>query len=909
MRMSATCRLWLRCALLLLAIALGPACPVATALQFDLHYDPLAPTPPEMKAALVQALSGWETVLSDPVTVTLWIRYAAVSGGAAAGAKPNFYFGGRPYDDARAAMIADAQSYEHPLLSQLPTYAEFDAYYAPGWDKTMVSPLSITQANARALGYSFTPLLDDASITFDTATTWDYDPNDGVDTGIDFAAVAQHEVGHTLGFVSVVDYIDGVIGYPISLTPLDLLRFKAGDVTTDGFANAKRVVATGQTVPQQVVYDGERELGMCTGTNAGQDGFQASHYLPIPQAPDEEYLGIMIPVVNPPEQRITANDLRVLGLIGWDVAGWSDDTQMLWRGVGTGHAGTRWADPANWTPSAIPSKGYDVRIGLTEPGWVRVDFNRAYCGDLHVNSDGPLLNTGLWVEHEGMRVAELHADNIRVAESSPGGAAYYGSVRLVDGTIAVSANMVIGDHGVGDFVQSGGTNTVAGELVLGKLAGSDGTYELSGTGTLSAGFVSVGYRGAGWFEHSSGSHLVQEAVYLGDTEDGNGTYEISGSGSLVAAGLKVGVSGTGSFRHFGGTVSLAGPYTRTGGLHVGGGPTGEGAYELWGGELYVEKNEIVGHSGKGEFSHGGGLNRAEGGLTLGWDPDSGGTYALYGTGDLLASVIRVGRRGTGTFIHTAGANTVASGLYIGKEADSHGTYELSGTAALSVPTVNIGQVGTGTFTWTGGSLSANTINVGAHGTMTVGQDWTWDGTLNVVSGGTVDLGSHDLRVSDGGSVQLSGSGQLAASDEYVGREGVGTLTHLGGTHRVTNELHLGFASASAGTYELHGGELSAKYVGAGRAGSGVFRQTGGRNIISSLDPYPSGSLFLAEHPGSSGTYYLSGGELCAGKNDLATRGRACSGTRRELTRSALPCRWATTQVPKVHTNWVAQANW
>ena len=97
------------------------------------------------------------------------------------------------------------------------------------------------------------------------------------------------------------------------------------------FATATRVMNTGNNVPDQVLYDGGTfdvtsypgisgiqtgDIPMSTGSSEG-DGNQASHFLSddggLPT------IGIMDPTIGAGQLGIvTENDLRVLGLIGWD---------------------------------------------------------------------------------------------------------------------------------------------------------------------------------------------------------------------------------------------------------------------------------------------------------------------------------------------------------------------------------------------------------------------------------------------------------------------------------------------------------------------------------------------------------------------------------------------------------------
>lgn len=76
----------------------------------------------------------------------------------------------------------------------------------------------VNTANLKALGFDVSSLGADpngfdGTITFNSDFTFDLDRSDGITSGTtDFVAVATHEIGHALGFVSGVDFVDIVTG-------------------------------------------------------------------------------------------------------------------------------------------------------------------------------------------------------------------------------------------------------------------------------------------------------------------------------------------------------------------------------------------------------------------------------------------------------------------------------------------------------------------------------------------------------------------------------------------------------------------------------------------------------------------------------------------------------------------------
>lgn len=155
---------------------------------------------------------------------------------------------------------------------------------------------------------------------------------------------------------------------------------------------------------------------------------------------------------------------------------------------------------------------------------------------------------------------------------------------MVDGILNVGSE-TIGVRGTGTFDQEGGTHTT-GSLVLGQNAGSSGTYYFTG-GTLNDDAI-VGDAGIGVFNNSGGTHNVTGDLILGNQATGDGTYNLSGTGSLNVTGTEfIGAAGTGTFMQTGGTNTANS-------ISVGNNLGGIGTYTLSDGPLTVTNGSFVG---------------------------------------------------------------------------------------------------------------------------------------------------------------------------------------------------------------------------------------------------------------------------------------------------------------------------
>ena len=274
------------------------------------------------------AANYWQSKFNDDVTVNIDVGFSALDPGVLGSAgSATEVFG---LADVRAALIGDASTAIDTLaignlpalsilggmgfLTQVNSETGNTAASLDDDDSNNNRFLALNTANAKALGWvAPDPAAADASITFSSLFSWDFDQSDGVDDGLqDFVGVAIHEIGHALGFVSGVDSVDFFIGNAgvdldnfAVFSTLDMFRYSApGSLNLAAGSDAYFSLDGGAT-----------NLGSFSTGSFNGDGEQASHWK------DNLGLGIMDPTANPPgESNLpSALDLIAFDAIGWDL--------------------------------------------------------------------------------------------------------------------------------------------------------------------------------------------------------------------------------------------------------------------------------------------------------------------------------------------------------------------------------------------------------------------------------------------------------------------------------------------------------------------------------------------------------------------------------------------------------------
>ena len=347
--------------------------------------------PQEIKDSMKEAGEVWSSMISDDVTVKIDVGFEPLEkteDDRSIKGRANSNFIEVSYAEYRQALAENATSNDDATaIANLPEEESIDLLINnteenKGSDEAYLddnnsrnnSTVLLTNANAKALGFDVEDRID-ASIDFNSNLNWDFNSNDGIDKdAIDFQGVAEHEIGHTLGFKSGINGLDTTasqnlgeeiasgdvdledvvevlgledlvdeFGLEDEVTNADLEELIAGspieplleNIPIDSFVSENDYAPYSQDLFRY--SDSSSDLGVIdftadednkyfsidgghtkiaafsTGENLG-DGRQASHWK------DNQGIGIMDPTIDRGEAiDITSTDLQLIDVIGWNL--------------------------------------------------------------------------------------------------------------------------------------------------------------------------------------------------------------------------------------------------------------------------------------------------------------------------------------------------------------------------------------------------------------------------------------------------------------------------------------------------------------------------------------------------------------------------------------------------------------
>jgi hypothetical protein len=471
---------------------------------------------------------------------------------------------------------------------------------------------------------------------------------------------------------------------------------------------------------------------------------------------------------------------------GFGRIGLAAGAAVLWPGVAhavsrfyTGPSGGSWNTAANW--NTVEGGGGSTGV----PANGDLVFIRGAVSK-NVTYDGNYSSPGL----SGLTIDSSVGATLTVTQSA--------------NALFVTGQEAIGSSGNGVYTQSGGTNTVTSNLILGNLGGSNGTYNLSGSGLLSnAGPATLGFSGAATFVQSGGTHSTSSYVNIAAGAGGTAAYTMTAGTLSFASTSYWGYDGSATFTQSGGTT--------TGGSVIVGNNTGSG---------------VINISNTANFTLTGSLDLGGDGIP----PEGTGVLNMSGGTMSVASVLRVRNTGSaapgGTRVNLSGGTLNADSLDTSGNPSRFnwtvGTLAITGASGFIVgPT---GPLGLTLPIAPGQTLSVtNTLTVNSNSLLTI------DG--GSVSAGVLDLGNTPSRLNwISGSLAITGAGGLTLSAGSA--FGQSLAVNRGCNLSVSNTL----TTSSPGVLYVDGGSVYAGSIANGgeinlldaqsQLSGGTFNNTG-----------------------------------------------------------------------------------
>lgn len=286
--------------------------PNGIASNFNVVFLLAGSVPAEAVPAFAVVEQYLETQFTDSVTVTISVSYGSLSSGVLGATTPIYTTA--TYKDSRKGL-KDGRDSNDTIQSYLPETTKINVRYS-GTSSSITQEDRVywTRANYKSTIGSASG--DDASMTFSSTVTWDYDPSNGIaSNSTSFVDVVIHEVGHAMG------YLCGAGVWTKDMSSLDLFRFQYTDGSADynpdstsEFTSRPRLVAYNSPNDSHHLDYVSIEYRMSDGSP-----YQASHFRE--QSPT---LGLMDPALPTGTtgypNYFSTSDLDCLDSIGWDRA-------------------------------------------------------------------------------------------------------------------------------------------------------------------------------------------------------------------------------------------------------------------------------------------------------------------------------------------------------------------------------------------------------------------------------------------------------------------------------------------------------------------------------------------------------------------------------------------------------------
>ncbi|MFY9555250.1 MAG: NF038122 family metalloprotease [Blastocatellia bacterium] len=375
---------------------------------------------PTALEAFKRAAARWETLIQSRITVVIDVDFGPSLFGKPFGenvvssSDAQVLRGNALYPAVRARLISGALAPEEISL-----YNALPAKIVPT-DGGQSACSTATSATLRALDL-INPIADlngelavfgpPPAIAVNSKFSFDFDSDDGVaQDKLDFEAIALHEIGHILGFVSFVGQKEMDSSLEVAPSTWDLFRVRSGSSNGE-FATVPRIVSTGG---DQSFYAGEAAVALSTGRpdGAGGDGRQASHWKDDNLT--AQYIGVMDPTIAPGERHfITGKDVAVLDAIGFRAMNLAQPLVPL--ASGQPQIGGMVAPPPNVGVVSHTQYTIQVPAGASQ---LTIDLNGNQDIDLFARFGQRVFINGFRLESDYFSATESGSESITITPAS-----------------------------------------------------------------------------------------------------------------------------------------------------------------------------------------------------------------------------------------------------------------------------------------------------------------------------------------------------------------------------------------------------------------------------------------------------------------------------------------------------------
>lgn len=322
---------------------------------------------PVARDTFKRAAARWEALIQTRVTIIIDVDFGPTLFGkpfddsVVGSTNAQVLSGNALYPAVRAGMISKAFEPESAsLYNSLPA----KAVPTDGGDSTGIAASTATLRALDLINKTADPDGELSSfglppaIGLNSKFSFDFDPGDGIAPDkLDFEAIALHEMGHILGFISCVGQQEMDSSLDAEPSIWDLFRVRP-DGIKGGFSAAPRIQSSGG---EQSFLAGDTATPLSTGRpdGTGGDGRQASHWKD--DSLTGRYIGCMDPTIAPGEHHfITNNDTAVLDAMGYQANSVTQPINLIPLISGQPQTGGMVAPPPN--AGALSHTQYSIAV-------------------------------------------------------------------------------------------------------------------------------------------------------------------------------------------------------------------------------------------------------------------------------------------------------------------------------------------------------------------------------------------------------------------------------------------------------------------------------------------------------------------------------------------------------------------